>query len=217
MTRFLPALNGRDSSLMTIDDLVLLGAVEIATGRSLHPHEAADALDWPGPITEVHPFRTLADALAAPQRDNREGYVLHFPRTDERLKLKHDRYVELHRIVTGMNERVVWEHLGNGGTIDELATPLPDEFRPWVHAVADRLHTERDTIIRDAHEAHAHLLDALPDGWTRKDYALRAATYGPLRPYLFNLLDGRDPSPGIWKTLRPSGAVKMSGGGEDAA
>ena len=36
---------------------------------------------------------------------------------------------------------------------------------------------------------------------------------------LFDLLDldGRDPRPGIWRTLRPSGAVSMTNYSEDVA
>lgn len=200
-----------------LDDLVLLGAVDIATGRSLNPEEAAEAIVWPGLITEVHSFRTLAEAMAAPERDNREGYVVHFPASDERLKIKHSRYIELHKIVTGMNERIVWEHLGSGKEVDELIVPLPDEFHPWVRKVADRLHGEREAVATAAEVARDELVAALPSDWTRRDYALAAAEYGPLRPYLFNLLDGRDPRPSIWKTLRPSGAVTMTGYTEEAA
>lgn len=201
----------------SFDDLVLLGAVDVATGRSLTPAEAAEAIGWRWHITEVHEFRTLAEALAAPERDNREGYVVHFPASDERLKIKHSRYIELHKIVTGMNERIVWEHLGSGGDLDELITPLPDEFAPWVRGVADRLHGEQEATAQAAEVARDELVASLPAEWTRKDYALAAAEYGHLRPYLFNLLDGRDPRPSIWRTLRPSGAVTMTGYTEESA
>jgi RNA ligase len=201
-----------------LDDLVLLGAVDIATGRSLNPEEAADATGWPGLITEVHAFRTLAEALAAPERDNREGYVVHFPVPDERVKIKHSRYIELHRIVTGMNERVVWEHLGAGKPLAELIEPLPDEFHAWVKGVAARLTTDARTIQARAEALFAEICRGLPEDWTRKDFALAAIERGKeLQPWLFHLLDDRNPWPGIWRTLRPSGAVTMSGYTEEAA
>jgi RNA ligase len=46
-----------------MDDLVLLGAVEIATGRSFGP-EAVPG--WPGPIVESFEYETFGAALAAP-------------------------------------------------------------------------------------------------------------------------------------------------------
>lgn len=200
-----------------LDDLILLGAVDITAGRSYSPPAAADLIRWAGPVAEVFEFATFADAIAAPPRSNREGFVIHFTEPDERTKWKYDEYVQLHKIVTGMNERVVWEHLGSGGTVDELAAPLPDEFHPWVHDVADRLRHESGTITASAARIHDAIVGSLPDGWARKDYAIAAQAHPTVRPYLFLLLDSRDPQPAIWKTLRPSGANTMTSWTEDAA
>lgn len=200
-----------------LDDLVLLGGIEIDTGEFIAPDLMADAMRWRGPVVETFPYRTFGEALAAEPRAGREGFVIRSARSGESVKYKYAEYVRLHKIVTGMNERVVWEHLGQGGTVDDLAAPLPDEFHPWVRAVAMRLTGERDAIAASAHAAHEWLVDTLPAGWTRKEYAIAAQSH-PLRPWLFNILDGRDPRPVIWKTLRPSGAVTMTGGtNEDAA
>src|SRR6185369_15422771 len=46
-----------------LDDLVLLGAVDIATGRSFGPEAVPD---WPGPVVETFGYATFAEALAAP-------------------------------------------------------------------------------------------------------------------------------------------------------
>lgn len=199
----------------SLDDLILLGAVDIATGRSFDPTTAQELLGWPGPVTEVFPFRTYAEALAAPPRPNREGFVIHFPDADERTKWKYEEYIRLHRIVTGMNERVVWEQLGAGVTVEDLCSPLPDEFHQWVRDVAGRLTDECGRLLDAAQAAHTALIGSMPQGWTRKDYALAAE--GELRPWMFNLLDGQDPRARIWRTLRPSGAVTLTSYTEDAA
>lgn len=199
------------------DDLVLLAGVEIETGRQIDAQTMADLMNWPGPVVQRFPYERFADALAAPVRAGREGYVIRSLTSNAAVKFKYDEYVQLHKIVTGMNERIVWEHLGNGGDLDELITPLPDEFHAWVRGVAARLRGEQEAIADAAQVAREELVAALPDEWTRRDYALAAAEYGPLRPYLFNLLDGKDPRPSIWKTLRPSGAVTMTGYVEEAA
>lgn len=93
------------------DDLILLGAVDIESGRSLTPTDAADLIGWPGPVTEVFPYRTYAEALKTEPRPNKEGFVIHFPEADERAKLKYEEYVTLHRLLTGCTARRLWESL----------------------------------------------------------------------------------------------------------
>lgn len=199
------------------DDLVLLAGVDIATGRQISAQVMAELMHWTGPVVEEFPYLRFSEALAVPTRPGREGYVIRSLVANAAVKYKYAEYVALHKLVTGMNERVVWEHLGAGKPLDELVTPLPDEFHDWIRGVAARLHGEREAVATAAEVARDELVAALPSDWTRRDYALAAAEYGPLRPYLFNLLDGRDPRPSIWKTLRPSGAVTMTGYTEEAA
>ena len=195
------------------DDLFLLGAVDIATGQSVGPDWVSL---WDGPAAETFAARTLADALALPPRRNAEGVVVRMINTDMRVKLKQDDYVALHKLITGMNARAVWERLGAGDSIAQICAGLPDEFWPWVEQVGRELIYRKDAIIGAARETHRDIIDGLPDGWTRKDYALAAAK-SPLRPWLFNLLDGRDPSAGIWRTLKPSGERALVTYSEDTA
>src|SRR3954454_6890843 len=89
-----------------LDDLVLLGAVDIATGRTYGP---AAVPTWPGPVVETFGYATFAEALAAPPRAGREGLVVHFIGADVRVKIKYADYVRLHRLVTGLTARTVWE------------------------------------------------------------------------------------------------------------
>lgn len=195
-----------------MDDLVLLGGVDIATGRDV----PMDSIGWPGPRTEVFAAATLAEALALPPRDNAEGVVVRMLATDDRVKIKIARYVELHRLITGMNARVVWERIGEGETAEDLCRDIPEEFWPWVREVGGELVREKNRVIDDATAEHERILASLPDGWTRKDYAA-AAIRSPLRAWLFNLLDDRDPSAGIWRTLKPSGERTLVAYSEDTA
>ncbi|MEV6405550.1 RNA ligase [Streptomyces bobili] len=187
-----------------LDDLVLLGGIELATGA---PIPASD-LAWDGPRVDTFDFATLAEALAAAPRPGAEGFVLRFPgRGDTMIKIKQDDYVALHRIITGLNARAVWERLGTGDTTAEICDGLPDEFHGWVKDVAADLTAQRDAILAEANVQHRLVLDTLPEGWTRKEYAALAGR-SPLRAWLFQLLDGRDPSARIWHTLRPEGDLR---------
>lgn len=184
------------------NDLILLGAVNIATGRSLDPQNPALAF-WPGPRAEVFPYRTLADALAAKPRPNAEGLVVHFVVTDDRLKIKQEDYVALHRIVTGLNERTVWQHLVDGKPLEELVTALPEEFQGWVGEVAARLVATVESGRREVESAYSTILASLPAGFTRKDYALIAKDH-PRRAQLFARHDGKNYERGLWEECYPS-------------
>ena len=189
-----------------LDDLVLLGGVDIATGRSI----PAEAIDWPGLKADVFPYASLQEALAAPPRTNAEGYVVHFHETDHRVKIKQEDYKALHRIVTRWNERTVWEHLASGAQLADLAAGLPDEFHQWATTVGTQLLQQHARIVDDAETTYRTITEyVLPADWDRKDFALEAAKHKH-RPALFSLLDGRDINEWVWKQIRPTSQKEAS-------
>lgn len=188
-----------------LDDLVLLGSVEIATGRTGGP---ASVPGWPGPVVESFAYATLAEALAAPARAGREGLVVHFPETDERVKIKYEDYVRLHRLVFGLSARTVWDVLVSGGDLDALTEPLPDEFHAWVSGVAAQLTGAVEAARQEVEREFAGIVAQLPDGWGRREFAA-SAVRSPNRPYLFLRLDDKDYTGLLWDSVRPT-ATKMS-------
>lgn len=194
-----------------MDDLVFLGAVDIEDGHTTGPLMAPIGML----ATTAFPYRSLADALAAPPRANAEGLVVRFL-SGLMVKVKQDDYVALHRIITGLNERVVWEYVGEHGSADGLLQGLPEEFQPWVRDVETRLLKRAGEIAAGAALEHKRISESLPSGWTRKDFADKAVK-SEYRPWLFMLLDGRDIWSSVWASLKPSGAVKLFERTEDAA
>src|SRR5262249_10985093 len=75
-----------------MEDLILLGAVHVPSGRTLPPAEVS----WTGPVVQTFPYATFGAALAAPARANREGLVVHVPATGQRVKVKYEEYLRLH-------------------------------------------------------------------------------------------------------------------------
>jgi putative RNA ligase len=197
-----------------LDDLLLLGAVDIETGTSFGPGEVNG---WPGPVVTTFKARTLADALAMEPRPNAEGLVVRYV-SDHGLmtKIKQADYQELHRLVTGLNARVVWERLGAGETAAGICEKLPDEFHAWVRDLSGELNAAAAEILANATDEHTALLARLGDGFSRKDYAMEAQR-SPLRAWLFMLLDGKDPTQKIWASIKPSGARSMVNHSEDVA
>jgi RNA ligase len=95
----------------TADDLYLLGAVDIEHGTSFGPNESEAFGNWMGPRTQEFHHGTLADALAAEPRPGQEGLVVRRWHSEDRIKLKQDEYVTLHRLITGCTARRLWESL----------------------------------------------------------------------------------------------------------
>jgi RNA ligase len=190
-----------------LDDLILLGAVDIVTGRS---HGPAAVPSWPGPVVESFAYATFAEALAAPPRDGREGLVVHFTDADQRVKIKYAEYVRLHRLVTGLTARTVWEVLVAGGDLDALTEALPDEFHAWVRGVATGLTSAVEAQAAAVEHAYAGIVAGLPDGWGRKEFAAVAVKH-PQRGALFLRLDDKDYRPGLWLAARPEGDLTPHG------
>lgn len=183
------------------DDLILLATVDTETG---YPYPGASYThDWPGPVTRMFEATNFADALALPPRPNAEGVVVQFVPSGKQVKVKQDDYVRLHRLITGMNARVIWEQLGLGLTADQICQGVPEEFWPWIREVANELETEHARLLSATRHQYEAITEGLPDGWARKDFA-DLAVQSPFRPWLFLLLDGREPGPAIWATLKPS-------------
>lgn len=144
-----------------LDDLVLLGAVETDTGRTIGPENLPE---WPGPRTAVMPARTLREALALPDRENAEGVVVRFPASDTLVKLKQADYVALHRIVTGTSARVLWEYL-----VVDQCKDLIEEPKHWGSFLGlDPAKAEQ--ILKAGADWQARMVEGVPDefhAWVR--------------------------------------------------
>jgi RNA ligase len=152
---------------------------------------------------------TLGEALALPIPDDEEGYVLdildEYLNVVDHIKLKGDRYKELHAAIFGLSERAVWEQCA-AGTAYEFCQALPDEVQPWAEEVTNRLWRQHDKLWFRIIHAHAALFAVLGIGFTRKDAALYLKrNYPDVMSPVFNLLDGKEErrTEWIWKQIKP--------------
>jgi RNA ligase len=206
-----------------LDDLMFLTAVDIATGRSV-PY------DWQGLRVQSFDYATLAQALTAPPRPNSEGLVVYFPQTDERIKLKQEDYVALHRVLTGLNPRNLWEFLcvnNCKGYITEtkrwqsigldparatqilaagedwfetMIANVPDEFFDWAKAKIAEIQGAVNTVAKEIYSEFNNLLDSSPD---RKTFS-ELVRGKPHAPALFLLYDNKQIATYLWKQVYPS-------------
>jgi RNA ligase len=198
------------------DDLYLIGAVNIETGAVMGSETAPG---WLGPRAEVLPYKTLREAVSAPSRSGKEGFVVRSLMDDFMVKVKQEDYVALHRIVTGLNEKEIWRramtidlkyrYVSSKDLLSELLDGIPDELHDWVSRVAFDL---RSRVYTRLEMVNFRFLGLTPDNKARenrKTFALAIQNFEPwLRTSLWLMYDYKDPRPFLWKQVEPKGDVK---------
>lgn len=181
------------------EGLFLIGARDIKSGHVRLPD---DLPFWTGPKTKTFPYETLREALEAPPRHNAEGYVVYFPDLDYRMKIKQSDYVSLHKVVTGLTPRRIWESMKEGKTLEELCEIVPDEWHVWLRQTYYDIKTNFTAIKQFTWIEYRELENRVGTA-DRKKFAAEALTMR--RPSLmFLLLDGKDIFPAIWDEIRPA-------------
>ncbi|MCU0449358.1 MAG: hypothetical protein MUC97_05855 [Bernardetiaceae bacterium] len=170
------------------EDLVLLAVIDNQTGRD----EPLPAIGFPL-VPRYDGIRDLA-TIRQWQTADREGFVIKFA-TGGRVKVKFDEYVRLHRLLTHVSSRDIWEYLATGQPLEPLLERVPDEFYTWVK--------QQVAQLTDSYQAIEQLCQAqFKDLGDRKTNAFyyQTQTYPGI---LFSMLDGRDYAPAIWKMVKP--------------
>ena len=137
--------------------------------------------------------------------DNHEGFVVRFSNGD-RMKVKGEEYVRLHKIMTNLSTTAVWEVLSNGGSMDELLKDVPDEFYEKIKEYETELRFSFDNIKREYewifNKTKNVYFDVYEKEFSRAEFAMLAKRY-KYPSILFALLDGKDISHIIWKIIKP--------------
>jgi RNA ligase len=189
------------------EGLTLLAAIETETGADVETPDAwASWLPRVQRYDGLNDLETIQHLIAASPDDwaNHEGFVLRFdpatPATPSmRVKAKFSEYVRLHRIVTGVSSKTVWEFLSTGRDFAELLDNVPDEFYDWVHATANELRSQFTAIESESRQV---MQDRRVDASNRRETALFFQTQKH-RAVLFKMLDGADYSSLIWRQIKP--------------
>jgi RNA ligase len=177
--------------------LILLAIRDTETGEEL-------ALD---PMFECVEFRqmTIEDILKElPREDyiNLEGYIVRFS-NGVRIKYKYDKYVVLHKVISGISSKWVWECLSSGLNYRDTAVDIPDELDDWIKETAARLQNAFDESLKSAHKLYEEVVKISS---VRKEQALFIqANHKIHAKEIFGLLDGRDISKLLWDKIEPKG------------
>ena len=135
------------------EELVFLTVIDNRTGKDVYT-SVPKPLSFPELILDGSSDQSQIDQL--PDRDDAEGYVIRFD-SGFRVKVKHPRYVQLHKILSGLTEHRIWEVLSTGGNLDEILAIVPDETYEWIVETADLLHVRYFEIKMNALVAYVEL------------------------------------------------------------
>lgn len=180
--------------------LVYLCSVKISDGRIVE----VIMPDKVKTIQKVSIGNNPLDMLVEMDTPNAEGFVIFFPGANKLMKIKFNEYVRLHKLVTGVSEIAIWEHLKEDTELNDLLDKVPDEFFQWVQSVENRLRKEFAELYQEAKLAE---LTVYPMS-SRKEQALWImANAKKVSGPTFSLLNGDNAgaAKAIWRMIRPHG------------
>jgi RNA ligase len=142
--------------------LVFITRINIETGVESSYEELKNNLGDNFEIVErfdgIKDFTKLTDDNI----QNKEGFVIHFlGNSNLRLKLKFKDYVRLHRIITGMTARRIWECLKNQTNMTSITENVPEEFLIWVKNTTKELSNKFASIMLQTKKDYKQIIESV--------------------------------------------------------
>ncbi len=184
--------------------VVLIGAIgnyELTAGKQLWI--PADRIySWPGPVVERFDSKSFEEALRIPPRINREGIVVYFENSGHRLKIKQQDYIEIHKFISNLTPKRIWNDLREGKSLEDLLEKSPDEFHDFVRKTVSTINNNKNKLLEEIEREFIALNTSQLQ--SRRDFAEVVKNH-PLRGYLFLRLDGRTDQliDSVWKAIEP--------------
>ena len=180
-------------------NLTLLGAIRTDDGTEA-TWEQLDMIGKGANCDVVKKYDGISDysTLKGIIKDNAEGFVIRFSNGD-RMKIKGDEYLRLHKIMTEISTKSVWECLSSGDDIYKILEDVPDEFFNKIDEYVEELkhqYVMLETEYVWIFNKMGHLIN------DRARYAEIAKRY-KYPQLLFKMLDGSDYSEALWSILKP--------------
>jgi len=201
------------------EELVLLACIDTKTGEETDISE----IDWSHKATK-YDFNSFDEIVSSKENfddGNTEGFVIRFE-SGLRIKVKLDEYVRLHRLLTGLTKRAIWELMRDGDDIEKLYETAPDEVYEWVEetmSFIDRSYYGIELMSEMVFERIKEEVSDEDGEFTRKEFALftqdtpltkinlfvdEPYTFSvDVTPIMFRMLDDREYSSLIWKLIKP--------------
>jgi len=197
------------------EDVVLLGVIKTDDGEELSYGSVKTKYSEYFTIVKRYDGVSEFDKLKEQfQDDVNEGLVIKIGK--DRYKLKWDEYVRLHKIVTNISNKDVWNHLKEGMPFDKMLERVPDEFFNWVKKTRAELESQYADIETKSLRLFLKVYNELGASiMIKKEFALKVkdTEYASI---LFNMYDGKDYKTTIWKKIKPKWSKPFKDGVDDA-
>jgi putative RNA ligase len=181
------------------EEMILLGIVKTASGEDASYAQVSDYAKNYGFKAVGFETRPISEiALEDPKVRDREGYVARYS-NGLRVKLKYKQYMLLHKILTGLSVKGIWETLSTNN--EPSFENVPDEFMDWFR-------TQRDGLKKaysDIEDQAKALFQSIPPQPTRKAYADAYKKHPDMCAILFLMLDKMSYAELIWDRIKPHG------------
>lgn len=131
----------------------------------------------------------------------REGLVMKY-NNGLRVKIKSDDYRRIHKILTGLSARDIWESLRTGQSLEPILEIAPDEMYDWIRKIESDLTKAKESMLAQAREV-ARDAGKLTTRREQAEYVLSHAK--AISGAVFALLDGKDEKAvqSVWQALKP--------------
>jgi len=178
------------------EDVVMLGCIETTEGGEvdIHNNYYTNNFNVVKQYNGIQDYSNLKNII----KDNQEGFVVRFSNGD-RIKIKGEEYIRLHKIMTGISTKSVWECLSKGDDIYKILEDVPDEFFTKIEEYVNELKSQFELLEERAFARFATLQIHTKN---RAEFA-KYAKLSPLAPILFKMLDKKDYESIIWKMIKP--------------
>jgi len=199
------------------EDLVLLGMIHTQSGYevSIHSNNDEDVrfknlLNNLG-FNIVRKYDGIRDYTFLKQviADSHEGFVVKFSNGD-RLKIKGEEYLRLHKIMTNISTTGVWEVLSTGGKMEDYLKDVPDEFYKKVKMYVQDLNYNFYRYSEYAGKVHDYFRygkygdrEIEP---TKKEFAEHlefCKVHPKVKSICFAMWDRKPYDPIIWNLIKP--------------
>jgi RNA ligase len=185
------------------EGLVLLGIYDNDTCEEVSWNEAVKLFALYSDFRIAKKYNGISDysILGGMISDDREGYVIRF-KNGFRVKIKGDEYKRLHRILTNISSRDIWEYLKDNKPFNEILEKVPDEFYNWVKFNKAELELQYFVIEREYRLIYESIMKSL-NPKDRKSFAEIALKY-KYPKLLFLQHDNKDCRKVIWDLIYPN-------------
>jgi hypothetical protein len=198
-----------------MEDLVLLGMIHTETGYEVDLHSEGSDVRFKNLIVNlgisiVKKYDGIRDytELKGMIGNNEEGFVVKFSNGD-RMKIKGEEYLRLHKIMTNVSTTGVWEMLSNGDNVLELLKDVPDEFYTKIRDYVGTLKFSHYYVQNHCGKTHDYFrygkyndVEVEP---TKKEYAeyVKKNVDSKYHSVMFAIWDKKNYDKIIWNILKP--------------